>query len=297
MAIKATLSTTFVDTPEDVYNAKAYAEKAAASQDASKTSETNAATAANAAKTSETNATASATAAQMSEVNAAASSTAAASSQTAAKTSEANAASAESNAKAYATSASNSATAAENSAKKLTYATSDEAKAGTAIDRIISPNTLKVVIDAAIATAKTDIEKQAKLDAHPVGSYYFSDDPTDPADLFGGKWKALPAGYTLIAQGSGTDDFGSFSYTAGQKYGERMHKLTVDELAAHTHPFTLDSPATGSSVSSGSWFVDAGTLGNKQNSSLGRKTDSTGGSQAHNNMPLSIATYGWKRIN
>lgn len=73
--------------------------------------------------------------------------------------------------------------------------------------------------------------------------------------------------------------------------------MTVDELAAHTHPFTLDSPATGSSASNGNWFVDAGTLGNKQNSSLGRKTDSTGGSQAHNNMPLSIATYGWKRIN
>ena len=112
MAIKATLSTTYVDAPEDVYNAKAYAEKAAASQDAAKTSETNAASSAAAAKTSETNAKASetkslasATNAKVSETNAKASETnakdsedaAAASakmaalSQTAAKTSETNA--------------------------------------------------------------------------------------------------------------------------------------------------------------------------------------------------------------
>lgn len=84
------------------------------------------------------------------------------------------------------------------------------------------------LVAEALKTAKNEIYKQAKLDAHPVGSYYFSDDSTSPADLFGGTWEALPAGYTLIAQGSGTDDFGSYTYTAGQKYGERMHKLTVD---------------------------------------------------------------------
>lgn len=72
--------------------------------------------------------------------------------------------------------------------------------------------------------------------------------------------------------------------------------MAVDELAEHTHPITLDSPATGASPSSGSWFVDAGTLGNKQNLNLDRKTDATGGSQAHNNTPLAVAAYGWKRV-
>lgn len=71
---------------------------------------------------------------------------------------------------------------------------------------------------------------------------------------------------------------------------------TVDELAEHTHPITLDSPATGVSTSSGSWFVDAGTLGGNNNSSLGRKTESTGNNSSHNNMPPSIAAYGWKRL-
>lgn len=133
MAIKATLSTTFVDASEDVYNAKAYAEKAAASQDAAKTSETNAAASQVAAKTSETNAASSAAAAKMSETNAAAS------------------------AKAAAASAGDSAAAAASSAKTLTYATSDEAAAGTATDRMINPVTLKSVLDINLSPIKTGI--------------------------------------------------------------------------------------------------------------------------------------------
>ena len=64
------------------------------------------------------------------------------------------------------------------------------------------------LVAEALKTAKNEIYKQAKLDAHPVGSYYWSNDSTSPTTLFGGTWEALPAGYTLIAQGSGTDDFG-----------------------------------------------------------------------------------------
>jgi hypothetical protein len=67
-------------------------------------------------------------------------------------------------------------------------------------------------------------------------------------------------------------------------------------LAAHKHHLTLTSPATGSSGSPQNWFVDAGTLGDKQDATLDRKTDSTGGSQAHNNTPLAVAAYGWKRV-
>lgn len=96
----------------------------------------------------------------------------------------------------------------------------------------------KAAYEQAISTAVSAAQTKAKLDAHPVGSYYFSDKSTSPADLFGGTWEALPAGYTLIAQGSGTDDYGSFTYTAGQKYGERKHQLTTDGTggnAAHNN--------------------------------------------------------------
>lgn len=68
------------------------------------------------------------------------------------------------------------------------------------------------------------------LQAHPVGSYYFSDDPTDPSELFGGTWEALTPGYTLVAQGKATEQHGSTTWTkefkAGQKYGEFEHQLS-----------------------------------------------------------------------
>lgn len=148
--------------------------------------------------------------------------------------------------------------------------------------------------------------KQAKLDAHPVGSYYFSDDSTSPADLFGGTWEALPAGYTLIAQGSGTDDFGSYTYTAGQKYGERMHKLTVEELASHTHPQNINgngsdgwngsygAMTTNGAGSDGVAGYSASLTGWKD-ASRRIKTDAAGKSSAHNNIQPVMAVYAWRR--
>ena len=171
-------------------------------------------------------------------------------------------------------------------------ATSDEAKAGTATDKIITASTLKAAMDAAISTAVAAAMKQAKLDAHPVGSYYFSDDSTSPADLFGGTWEALPAGYTLIAQGSGTDDFGSYTYTAGQKYGERMHKLTVEEMPSHSHQqYVTANPGEGSYSTRRDYNSDEINL----NTYPQVQTGSTGGSQAHNLVQPSIAAYGWRR--
>lgn len=99
----------------------------------------------------------------------------------------------------------------------------------------------KTAYEQAISTAVSAAQTKAKLDAHPVGSYYWSNDSTNPATLFGGTWEALPAGYTLIAQGSGSDSFGSFTYTAGQKYGERKHQLTIDEMPSHSHTLNRNS--------------------------------------------------------
>ena len=169
------------------------------------------------------------------------------------------------------------------------------------------------LVAEALKTAKNEIYKQAKLDAHPVGSYYWSNDSTSPATLFGGTWEALPAGYTLIAQGSGTDDYGSFTYNAGQKYGERKHPLTTDELPSHGHRIALaksGSPQTEPQ----SILYNAGQSNNNINGTFtdrkvsGYYTDGnhgyyiqsefieqTGGNQPHNNIQPCIAAYGWRR--
>ena len=151
----------------------------------------------------------------------------------------------------------------------------------------------KAAYEQAISTAVSAAQAKAKLDAHPVGSYYWSNDKTSPATLFGGTWEVLPAGYTLIAQGSDTDDYGSFTYTAGQKYGERKHPLTTDEMPSHSHDYYLDTTKKGTSNDK-AWFVDAGTIGTKITDHP-RTTEPTGGNQPHNNIPPCIAAYGWRR--
>ncbi len=160
-------------------------------------------------------------------------------------------------------------------------------------NRVASTAWVQSIVADALKSAKEEIYKQAKLDAHPVGSYYWSNDSTSPATLFGGTWEALPAGYTLIAQGSGTDDYGNFTYTAGQKYGERKHQLTTDETPIHSHVYYLDTTKKGSSGES-SWLVDAGTIGSKI-TDRPRTTEPTGGDQPHNNIQPCIAAYGWRR--
>lgn len=74
------------------------------------------------------------------------------------------------------------------------------------------------VIKAAVA--------QAKLDAHPVGSLYWSREATDPAELFGGVWGRVKDRFILAAG----DD-----YAAGSEGGEAAHTLTLAESPAHTH--------------------------------------------------------------
>ena len=160
----------------------------------------------------------------------------------------------------------------------------------------------KTAYEQAISTAVTAAKTQAKLDAHPVGSYYWSNDSTSPATLFGGTWEALPAGYTLIAQGSGSDSFGSFTYEAGQKYGERKHQLTTDEMAPHVHQERMPTSDGNSNP-----LVNLETNGTLSGATVPQRfgytnkatdkvnTVSAGGGKGHNNIPPVIASYAWRR--
>lgn len=164
----------------------------------------------------------------------------------------------------------------------------------------------KLVADA-LAKQKAAYEQaisKAVSDAHPVGSIYTSlTDSRNPNAILGfGTWEALPAGYTLIAQGSGTDDYGSFTYTAGQKYGERKHPLTTDELAPHMHqermttsdgnPNPLVNLETSGTLS-GATVPQRFGYSNKATDTV--NTVSAGGGKGHNNIPPVIASYIWSR--
>ena len=140
---------------------------------------------------------------------------------------------------------------------------------------------------------------KAKLDAHPVGSYYWSNDGTSPATLFGGTWEALPAGYTLIAQGSDSDSFGSFTYTAGQKYGERKHQLTTDELPKISGRVSYLIRSIFNQAQSGVLKASDSTA--KYPSAASENLRGTtlsiefGKDVPHENLSPCMAAYGWRR--
>lgn len=71
-----------------------------------------------------------------------------------------------------------------------------------------------------------DLVKQILLAAHPVGSYYWSSEATDPATLFGGTWERVKDRF-LYAVGDGS--------AAGDTGGEATHTLTEAEMPKHYH--------------------------------------------------------------
>lgn len=170
------------------------------------------------------------------------------------------------------------------------------------------------VIKAAVA--------QAKLDAHPVGSLYWSREATDPATLFGGAWERVKDRFILAA---------GDSYAAGSEGGEATHTLTVDEMPAHTHARgTMEIVGTiqgrghtagnikygGALVGSGGAFALSKQGGTENNAGVAEsstsvkddlvtftasrgwtgETSATGGGAAHNNMPPYATYYCWERI-
>lgn len=142
----------------------------------------------------------------------------------------------------------------------------------------------------------------------PVGSIYTSvTDSRNPNAILGfGTWESLPAGYGLVAQGTATAEDGStLTFTAGNKYGEFKHQLTVGELANHIHPYRLfaGTPGTTQTDSKQGKFM-ATYVTSDQGLSFycepGKSGEfhiyGTGNNEHHNNISPCLAAYVWKRI-
>ena len=104
-----------------------------------------------------------------------------------------------------------------NNAKNISYDNTDSG---------LSATTVKDAIDELNSTI---LEK-----VYPVGSIYMSTVNTNPETLFGGTWESFGEGRTLIGVNANDTDFNTVEKTGGEK----MHALTTDELASHTHTFT-----------------------------------------------------------
>ena len=126
--------------------------------------------------------------------------------------------------------------------------------------------------------------------AYPVGSIYISVNDTNPGTLFGGTWEQINDRF-LLACGS--------TYEAGSTGGEATVSLQVNNLPPHDHTERLpESFRISANAGSGGYVSDATNpktpyAGGTYSSSV--KTGTTGGGQAHNNMPPYLAVYVWKR--
>jgi hypothetical protein len=160
--------------------------------------------------------------------------------------------------------------------------------------------------DDSIPTLESPLIRQILLAAHPVGSYYWSSEGTDPSILFGGTWTRITNRFVFAA---------SDKYVVGQTGGAETVTLTTSQIPSHAHTVHL--------------WVNAGTLGtNKYASSDGGSfytgeaghqppygswnsssfncaqsgygdqsgvTSMNGGGGSHNNMPPYIVAYCWRR--
>ena len=85
-----------------------------------------------------------------------------------------------------------------------------------------------------IAELVTALKTEMMLAAHPIGSYYWSSDSTNPSSLFGGTWEAIKDRF-ILAAGS--------TYSAGTTGGSaemQLHSHSVDitsgnNSVGHTH--------------------------------------------------------------
>lgn len=123
-------------------------------------------------------------------------------------------------------------------------------------------------------------EKEELLDLmYPIGSIYMSSNNTNPSTIFGGYWRKIESKFLFGANSSGSD--------LGSEGGERTHTLTIAEMPAHTHTTTRYSGKAHNTRGSDYrlWYEDATV-----------NTGSTGGSQAHNNMPPYLTVNIWERF-
>jgi hypothetical protein len=161
--------------------------------------------------------------------------------------------------------------------------------------------------DNSIPTLESPLIRQILLAAHPVGSYYWSSEGTDPSILFGGTWKQITEKF-VFAAGS--------SYVVNQTGGAATVTLSNSNLPSHAHnvylwvnagtlginKYMASSTATvyatgwnGHQPPYGSWKTSGFSCAQSGQGDQSGVTSFSGDGTAHNNMPPYIVAYCWRR--
>lgn len=129
---------------------------------------------------------------------------------------------------------------------------------------------------------KSEICSKMQL-VFPIGSTYITQTNTNPATILEfGTWERLK-GKVCLGLDEGDEELNAIGKTGGEK----EHTLTIEEMPAHNHGLKYENSArTAGSMAN----VGTGT------ELASETTQSTGGGQAHNNMPpFEVVGYMWIR--
>lgn len=120
------------------------------------------------------------------------------------------------------------------------------------------------------------------LDYYPVGAIYFTTNTEfDPAKTWGGTWERLESHYVRFA---------GDEYPAGSTGGSNTHKITIEEMPAHTHTVVLNGVRKRDLSSS-----IAGASGPTTSGTQTVTTTSVGGGKSISVMPNYYSVCGWRR--
>lgn len=80
---------------------------------------------------------------------------------------------------------------------------------------------------------------------HPVGSLYISENPTSPAELYGGTWERIKGRFIM-----GADE----DHPAGSTGGSWSHLMSEAEICPHDHNLAIDSTSGSPQVEFPAWL-------------------------------------------
>lgn len=140
-----------------------------------------------------------------------------------------------------------------------------------------------------------ELKNQANVDKiYPIGSIYMSVKNENPSELFGGTWEAWGSGRVPV----GVDTTQTEFVTVEKTGGEKTHTLTIAEMPSHAHSIGAYTLYHGSDGNTYFWSQQAVVteITPEYGNYYGTMSNSTGGSQPHNNLQPYITCYMWKRI-
>lgn len=148
---------------------------------------------------------------------------------------------------------------------------------------------LSSLLAAAVTQAVTQAVAEAKLSGHPVGSYYWSSESTDPSALFGGTWEQVKDRFVLAAGGSYA--VGAVGGTASSSHTHQYGMAIDGALEGGTTPTGWTNPGVGTVHRDKALSAEQADI---RNTALIKSTANTSAATV-DNMPPYVAAYCWKR--